>query len=104
RLIGDLFRLRVLGRRAVRGLAEPVEAWAVEGVSPSVGRFEAVRGERLTGFVGRGHELGLLMERWSLAQEGEGQVVLLSGEPGIGKSRILSELRGRRGAQHATSL
>jgi class 3 adenylate cyclase len=104
RLIGDLFRLQVLGRHAVKGLAEPVEAWAVEGVTPSEGRFEAVRGERLTGFVGREHELGLLMERWSLAQEGEGQVVLLSGEPGIGKSRILSELRGRLEAQHATSL
>ena len=104
RLIGDLFRLQALGRHAVKGLAEPVEAWAVEGISPSEGRFEAVRGERLTGFVGREHELGLLMERWSLAQEGEGQVVLLSGEPGIGKSRILSELRGRLEAQHATSL
>jgi hypothetical protein len=58
----------------------------------------------LTGFVGREHELGLLIERWNLAQDGESQVVLLSGEPGIGKSRILSELRGRLEAQHATSL
>jgi hypothetical protein len=69
RLIGDLFRLQVLGRHAVKGLAEPVEAWAVEGISPSEGRFEAVRGERLTGFVGREHELGLLMERWSLMSD-----------------------------------
>jgi predicted ATPase len=58
----------------------------------------------LTGFVGREYELGLVIERWDLAQDGEGQVVLLSGEPGIGKSRILSELRGRLEAQHATSL
>jgi class 3 adenylate cyclase/tetratricopeptide (TPR) repeat protein len=104
RLLGDLFRLQALGRHEVKGLAEPVEAWAVEGVSASEGRFEAVRSGRLTGFVGREHELGLLMERWNLAQDGEGQVVLLSGEPGIGKSRILSELRGRLEVQNATSL
>ncbi len=104
RLIGDLFRLRALGRHEVKGLAEPVEAWAVEGMSASEGRFDAVRSGRLTDFVGREHELGLLLERWNLAQDGEGQVVLLSGEPGIGKSRILSELRGRLEAQHATIL
>jgi predicted ATPase len=104
RLIGDLFRLRGLGRHAVKGLTEPVEAWAVEGVSASEGRFEAVRGGRLTAFVGRELELGLLIERWKLAQDGEGQVVLLSGEPGIGKSRILRELRERLEADHATRL
>jgi predicted ATPase len=104
RLLGNLFRLRDLGRHEVKGLAEPVEAWAVEGVSASEGRFEAVRSGRLTGFVGREYELGLLIERWNLARDGEGQVVLFSGEPGIGKSRILSELRGRLEAQHATSL
>jgi class 3 adenylate cyclase len=104
RLVGNRFRLRDLGRQEVKGLAEPVEAWAVEGVSASEGRFEAVRSGRLTGFIGREHELGLLIERWNLAQDGEGQVVLLSGEPGIGKSRILAELRGRLETQGATSL
>src|SRR5262249_40279263 len=102
--IGNLFRLQTLGRHEVKGLTEPVEAWAVEGVSASEGRFEAVRSGRLTGFVGREYELGLLIERWNLSQDGEGQVVLLSGERGLGKSRILAELRGRLEAQHATSL
>jgi class 3 adenylate cyclase len=63
RLIGNLFRLRELGRHEVKGLAGPAEAWAVEGVSASEGRFEAVRSARLTDFVGREHELGLLLER-----------------------------------------
>jgi class 3 adenylate cyclase len=86
RLVGDRFRLQALGRHDVKGLAEPVEAWAVEGVSASEGRFEAERSRRLTGFVGREHELGLLMERWKLARDGEGQVVLLSGEPASAKA------------------
>jgi class 3 adenylate cyclase len=103
-LLGNRFRLRELGQHEVKGLSEPVEAWAVDGVSASEGRFEAVRSGRLTSFVGREYELGLLLERWNLAQDGEGQVVLLSGEPGIGKSRILNELRSRLEAQHATSL
>jgi class 3 adenylate cyclase len=71
-LIGDRFRVQALGRHEVKGLTEPVEASAVEGVSASEGRFEARRSGRLTGFVGREYELGLLIERWSLAQHGEG--------------------------------
>jgi class 3 adenylate cyclase len=104
RLLGDRFTLLPLGRHELKGFAEPVEVWAVEGVSALESRFESVRGGGLTGFVGREHELGLLMERWSLAGDGEGQVVLLSGEPGIGKSRIMSELRGRLEKEGARSL
>ena len=95
RLLGALFRLRDLGRQVVKGLVEPVEAWAVEGIELAASRFEAATQERLTPLVGREQEIGLLLERWELAQDGEGQVVLLSGEPGIGKSRILSALRER---------
>jgi class 3 adenylate cyclase/tetratricopeptide (TPR) repeat protein len=104
RLIGNLFRLQALGRHELKGLAEPVEAWAVAGVSASEGRFDAVRNGPLADFVAREHELGLLLERWNLAQDGEGQVVLVSGEPGIGKSRILGELRERLEIRGATSL
>jgi class 3 adenylate cyclase len=57
RLIGNLFRLEALGRHEVKGLSEAVEAWAVEGLAAAEGRFEAVRSGRLTGFVGREHEL-----------------------------------------------
>jgi class 3 adenylate cyclase len=104
RLLGHRFRLRSLGPQSVKGLAEPVEAFVVEGVSVAESRFESVHTGRLTGFVGREHELGLLIERWDLAYDGEGQVVLLAGEPGIGKSRILRELRERLEAEAAHSL
>jgi class 3 adenylate cyclase/tetratricopeptide (TPR) repeat protein/ABC-type transport system involved in cytochrome c biogenesis ATPase subunit len=95
RLIGDLFRLRKLGLHEVKGIGEPVAAWAVEGVSASESRFEAVRAAGLTDLIGREDELDFLLERQRLAWKGEGQIVLISGEPGIGKSRIAAALAER---------
>src|SRR2546430_1493543 len=92
RLLGDLFRLRDLGRHEVKGIAEPIAAWAVEGVSDSESRFEAVRAADLTDLIGREDELDFLLERQRLAWKGEGQIVLISGEPGIGKSRLAAAI------------
>ena len=83
-LVGGLFELADLGPLCLRGFAAPVAAWQVEGEGRAEGRFEALHGERLTPLVGREHELGILLERWEWARTGDGQVVLLSGEPGIG--------------------
>src|SRR5262249_47044929 len=88
RLLGDLFRLRKLGLHEVKGIGEPVAAWAVEGVLASESRFEAVHAAGLTDLIGRDDELDFLLGRQRLAWKGEGQIVLISGEPGIGKSRL----------------
>jgi len=102
RLLGDLFRLRDLGRHEFKGIAEPVAAWAVEGVSDSESRFEAVRTAGLTDLIGREEELDFLLERQRLAWKGEGRIVLISGEPGIGKSRLAAALAERiAGEPHA---
>src|SRR5215467_13175194 len=95
RLLGDLFRLRDLGRHEVKGIAERIEAWAVEGVSTSESRFEAARTANLSDLIGRADEIDYLLERQRLAWKGEGQIVLISGEPGIGKSRLAATLAER---------
>src|SRR6266496_3007752 len=104
RLLGDLFRLRDLGSHEVRGIAEPVAAWAVEGVSDSESRFEAVRAAGLTDLIGREDELDFLLDRQRLAWKGEGQIVLISGEPGIGKSRLAAALAERIAGEPHTRL
>jgi class 3 adenylate cyclase/tetratricopeptide (TPR) repeat protein len=92
KLLGDRFILRDLGRHIVKGLSEPVEAWAAEGMSSSENRLDAAHTARLTGFVGREAESTLLRERQRQAWQGKGQIVLISGEAGIGKSRVLAWL------------
>ena len=80
--------------QSLKGIGEPLRAWRVAGLGRAASRFDAARhaGE-LTAFVGREEEVDLLARRWYMAKEGEGQVLLLAGEPGIGKSRISRVLR-----------
>jgi class 3 adenylate cyclase/tetratricopeptide (TPR) repeat protein len=100
RLLGDLFQLRDLGRHEVKGIAEPVAAWAVEGLSGSESRFDAAHAG-LADLAGRERELNFLLERQGLAWAGKGQFVLISGEPGIGKSRLMAAVAERiAGARH----
>ena len=103
-LAGGSFDYEDLGEQALKGFAHPTHAYRILGVSEAASRFEAAHREGLTPLVGREQEIALLLEGWALAQDGEGQVVLLSGEPGIGKSRILAALRERLEVQGAHAL
>jgi class 3 adenylate cyclase/predicted ATPase len=99
RLLGDLFEVRDLGAFAVKGIAAPVPAWQVLRPSVVASRFEALRGSALSPLIGRDEEIDLLLRRWARAKAGDGQVVLVSGEPGIGKSRIAAALAERLQAE-----
>ncbi|TDQ16690.1 AAA family ATPase [Phyllobacterium brassicacearum] len=93
KLLGALFEVEDLGLQPLKGLTMPARAFRVLGPGRAASRFEALHVRELAPIVGRGEELALLLERWRRAKAGEGQVVLLSGEPGIGKSRIVLALR-----------
>jgi predicted ATPase/DNA-binding winged helix-turn-helix (wHTH) protein len=99
RLIGNLFDCRDLGlMEAIHG-TEPVHRWQVLGARVGESRFEALRGPALAPLIGRDEEIDLLLRRWHRPQMGDGQAVLISGEPGIGKSRLTAELEGRLHAE-----
>jgi class 3 adenylate cyclase/predicted ATPase len=104
RLVGNSFELTDLGEHELKGIAEPLHAWRVIAVSAAASRFDAATMGSITPLVGREQEIGLLTDRWQQAQGGEGQVVLLSGEPGIGKSRVMSTLRERLETQGVATL
>jgi class 3 adenylate cyclase/predicted ATPase len=104
KLLGNLFELEDLGAKDLKGIAGPVRAWAALRASSAEGRFEALHASGLTALVGREEELELLLRRWSRAKTGEGQVVLLSGEAGIGKSRLTAALLERLADEPHTRL
>ncbi len=95
RLLGSWFALTDLGPQQIRGIEAPELAFRVLGEAAAEGRFEALRRAEVGPLIGREQELALLLDRWEMAKGGEGQVVLLSGEAGIGKSRIVLALRER---------
>jgi class 3 adenylate cyclase/tetratricopeptide (TPR) repeat protein len=103
-LIGDLFELRDLGMVQVKGFNAPVPVWQVLRPSAVESRFEALRAGDLTQLVGRDEELELLLRRWQRVTAGDGQIVLLAGEPGIGKSRLTAALSERLEGEPHTRL
>jgi predicted ATPase len=103
RQVGGLFDLADLGPQALAGFAEPQPAWRVIGESGMLSRFEALRSGE-TPLVGRDEEVELLVRRWQQAKSGEGRVVLISGEPGIGKSRLTAALSEHIGTEPHTRL
>ena len=104
RLLGGFFDYADLGAIEAKGFAEPVRAWRVLGEGVAESRFEAFHSTALTPLVGRGEEIELLLRRWQRAKSGEGQAVLLSGEPGIGKSRLAAALEERIAKEPHTRL
>jgi class 3 adenylate cyclase/predicted ATPase len=103
KLLGNLFELHDLGAKELKGIADPILAWVALRPSSVESRFEALR-TVTTPLVGRDEELDLLLRRWEQAKQGDGCVVLISGEPGIGKSRLIQALQERLGDEPHTRL
>src|SRR5262249_5111146 len=93
RLIGGHFDCTSLGSRTVKGVSHPVELFRVQGIGEDLNPIEVAQRAGLTPLTGRDHEISLLKDRWEQAQEGMGQVVLIIGEPGLGKSRLVHTLK-----------
>jgi class 3 adenylate cyclase len=104
RLVGNLFELEDLGPQELKGISGAVRAWAALRPASVESRFDALHASGLTELVGREEELEILLRRWSKAKTGEGQVALLSGEPGIGKSRLTAALLERVATEPHTRL
>jgi class 3 adenylate cyclase/predicted ATPase len=98
------FEYEFRGTHVLKGIPDPTRAWRVLESSDVPSRFDAATRGRLTPMVGREQEIRLLEDRWELSRKGEGQVVLLQGEPGIGKSRMLRAFRDRLDTQIKTTL
>ena len=103
-LLGNLFELEDLGPKNLKGMGRPTRVWVALRASSVASRFEALRATSLSALVGRDEEMELLLRRWSRAKSGEGQAVLLSGEAGIGKSRLAAELLERVASEPHTRL
>jgi tetratricopeptide (TPR) repeat protein len=99
-LSGGMFETEYLGARDIKGFSDPTPAWRVQRAIRSESRFRATRGAHLTELVGRDEELEVLHRRWRQARDGEGQLVLISGEPGIGKSRLVQAFRDSISGEH----
>ena len=99
RLLGGSFDYQSLGEHELKGFAKPIPVWRVLKEAPVASRFAAARTAGLSPFVGRTQEMGLLLDRWHLAQHGEGQAIVLTAESGMGKSRLVEALFERIGAE-----
>src|SRR5262245_45251974 len=102
RLAGSFFDFFDLGPLPIKGFSAPLRAWRVTKARETANRFDALRRAMLAGFVGRRAEIDLIADRWKRAKAGEGQIVIVSGESGIGKSRLIKEARSAPGERILT--